>query len=50
MIIILGIVNVDFPEWVIDGLDDEAERIGVSRQSIIKTWIAERLDQRASQV
>lgn len=36
-------VNVDFPEWVISALDEEAKRIGVTRQSIIKVWIAERL-------
>ncbi len=36
-------VNVDFPEWVIESLDREAKKIGVTRQSIIKMWIAERL-------
>jgi len=36
-------VNVDFPEWVISALDKEAKKIGVTRQSIIKVWIAERL-------
>jgi len=36
-------VNVDFPEWIIDSLDREAKKIGVTRQSIIKVWIAERL-------
>ncbi|MDO8454338.1 MAG: CopG family transcriptional regulator [Sulfurimonas sp.] len=36
-------VNVDFPEWVINSLDQEAKKIGVTRQSIIKVWIAERL-------
>ena len=36
-------VNVDFPEWMLDSLDEEAARIGVTRQSIIKVWIAERL-------
>ncbi len=36
-------VNVDFPEWIIESLDQEAKRIGVTRQSIIKVWIAERL-------
>ncbi len=36
-------VNVDFPEWIIESLDKEAKRIGVTRQSIIKVWIAERL-------
>jgi hypothetical protein len=36
-------VNVDFPAWVVEGLDREARRLGVTRQSLIKTWIAERL-------
>lgn len=36
-------VNVDFPAWVVSGLDREARRLGVTRQSIIKMWIAERL-------
>ena len=40
-------VNVDFPEWVINSLDLEARRIGVTRQSIIKVWIAERLKEEA---
>ena len=40
-------VNVDFPEWVIEALDKEAKRIGVTRQSIIKVWIAERLKEEA---
>ena len=38
-------VNVDFPVWMIDSLDREARRLGVTRQSIIKIWIAERLEQ-----
>ena len=37
-------VNVDFPEWMIQALDREARRLGVTRQSIIKVWLAERLD------
>ncbi len=36
-------VNVDFPTWMIDSLDREAHRLGVTRQSIIKVWVAERL-------
>lgn len=36
-------INVDFPEWVINALDIEAKKIGVTRQSIIKVWISERL-------
>ncbi|MDA8046126.1 MAG: CopG family transcriptional regulator [Actinomycetota bacterium] len=43
-------VNVDFPSWMIDGLDHEAKRLGVTRQSIIKVWIAERLEHRDSAV
>ena len=39
-------VNVDFPEWMIQSLDREARRLGVTRQSIIKVWIAERLEQK----
>ncbi len=37
-------VNVDFPVWMIQSLDREATRLGVTRQSIIKMWIAERLE------
>ena len=38
-------VNVDFPVWMIEALDREARRIGVTRQSVIKVWIAERLEE-----
>jgi hypothetical protein len=41
-------VNVDFPSWMIDLLDREAKRLGVTRQSIIKIWIAERLENRVA--
>ena len=37
-------VNVDFPVWMIASLDKEARRLGVPRQSIIKVWVAERLE------
>jgi len=36
-------VNVDFPRWIIESLDAQASRLGVTRQSVIKLWIAERL-------
>ena len=36
-------VNVDFPQWVVNGLDREAQRLGVTRQSLIKMWIAKKL-------
>ena len=41
-------INVDFPTWMIESLDREAKRLGVTRQSIIKVWIAEMLAQKAS--
>ena len=40
-------VNVDFPEWMIASLDREAARLGVTRQSVIKVWLAERLENAA---
>jgi len=43
-------VNVDFPEWIIEALDNEAKKIGVTRQSIIKIWIAERLKEEAKDI
>lgn len=42
-------VNVDFPIWMVEALDREASRLGVTRQSIIKVWIAERLESAPSQ-
>ncbi len=41
-------VNVDFPAWMLESLDKEASRVGVTRQSIIKVWLAERLEQLAT--
>jgi len=41
-------VNVDFPAWMIESLDREADRVGVTRQSIIKVWLAERLEKLAA--
>lgn len=37
-------VNVDFPTWMIESLDREAGKLGVTRQSVIKVWLAERLE------
>ncbi len=36
-------VNIDFPSWMVQSLDKEAKHIGVSRQAVIKMWLAERL-------
>ena len=41
-------INVDFPTWMIESLDREAKRLGVTRQSIIKIWIAEMLEHKVS--
>ena len=39
-------INVDFPSWMVASLDHEAKRLGVTRQSLIKMWLADRLEQR----
>ncbi len=36
-------VNIDFPFWVVDGLDKQAKRLGITRQALVKVWIAEKL-------
>jgi hypothetical protein len=36
-------VNVDFPVWVVERLDQQAWHLGVTRQALIKLWIVERL-------
>lgn len=41
-------INVDFPSWVVDSLDKAARKIGVTRQSIIKVWLVERLEDEAA--
>lgn len=38
-------VNVDFPSWMVQSIDREANRLGVTRQSLIKMWMADRLGQ-----
>ena len=40
-------VNVDFPHAMVDKLDVEAKRRGVTRQALIKMWLSDRLDQAA---
>ncbi len=42
-------VNIDFPAWMIHSLDREARHVGVSRQAVIKMWIAERLEKAKTQ-
>ena len=43
-------VNIDFPSWMVQSLDKEAKHIGVSRQAVIKMWLAERLQTLNSKV
>ena len=38
-------VNVDFPIWKVQSIDREARRLGVTRQALIKLWLADRLAQ-----
>lgn len=37
-------VNIDLPDWIIKSLDNEAKRMGVTRQSVIKIWLTQKLD------
>jgi len=37
-------VNVDFPEWMVELLDKEAHRLGITRQALIKVWVADKLE------
>jgi hypothetical protein len=37
-------VNVDFPDWMVKKLDKEANRLGITRQSLIKIWVSNQLD------
>ena len=41
-------VNVDFPQWMVQSIDRQARRLGVTLQSLIKLWLAERLEVRAN--
>lgn len=41
-------VNVDFPAWMVNALEREARRLGVTRQSVIKMWLAERLQRQGA--
>ena len=43
-------INVDFPKWMIDSLDEEAERLSIPRQSVIKFWISKCLETRGKKV
>lgn len=40
-------VNIDFPKWMVEALDRASDRVGVPRQSLVKMWLAERLEKGA---
>lgn len=37
-------VNIDFPAAVLRRLDLKAQQLGLTRQALVKYWIAERLE------
>ncbi|MBE9230134.1 CopG family transcriptional regulator [Cuspidothrix issatschenkoi LEGE 03284] len=39
-------VSIDFPVWMIEALEKESKPLGVTSDSIIKLWLAERLDKK----
>ena len=41
-------INIDLPIWMIAALEYEAKRLGVTSDSIIKLWLAERLDRKVT--
>ena len=41
-------VSVDFPEWMVNQLDQIAKKLGVTRQSVIKVFISEKLKEENS--
>jgi hypothetical protein len=41
-------ITVDFPVWMIHQLDKEAIRLGITRQSIIKMWISQKIAERSA--
>nr|MBF0222039.1 CopG family transcriptional regulator [Desulfobulbaceae bacterium] len=36
-------VNIDFPTWVVEKLDRESKKLGITRQALVKVWIAEKI-------
>jgi hypothetical protein len=37
-------VNLDLPVDLLGKIDEEAHRIGITRQALLKVWLAERID------
>lgn len=41
-------INLDLPQWMLESLDEEARKIGVSRQAIVKLWLSEKLGNKSA--
>lgn len=39
-------INIDFPVWMVEQIDKEAQKIGITRQSLIKVWISDCLKEK----
>jgi len=37
-------MEISFPQWMIEAMEKEAQRMGVDIQAVIKMWITQRLD------
>ena len=38
-------VDLTMPLWMIESLDREASRLGIDRQAVIKSWLANKLEE-----
>ena len=38
-------VELSMPLWMIEALDREASRLGIDRQAVIKSWLANKLEE-----
>jgi hypothetical protein len=36
-------VSMELPNWMVEKLDREARRIGVTREALIRLWLADKL-------
>ncbi|MFR0591421.1 type II toxin-antitoxin system BrnA family antitoxin [Bifidobacterium thermophilum] len=36
-------ITLTMPDWIVEGLDEEAEELAISRNAVVNTWLAERI-------
>ncbi len=41
-------INLDMPSWMVQSLDEEAARLGIAREAVIKTWLADRIKEQGA--